>query len=58
MKPWFSPNAASLLQGMLNNDPEYRLGKNGAQEIKKHPFFSEIDWDKVFRKEIEPPFKP
>uniref|UniRef100_A0AAQ4QJP9 non-specific serine/threonine protein kinase n=1 Tax=Gasterosteus aculeatus aculeatus TaxID=481459 RepID=A0AAQ4QJP9_GASAC len=27
-------------------------------EIKRHPFFSTIDWNKLFRREIPPPFKP
>lgn len=27
-------------------------------EIKTHPFFSTIDWDKLYHKQIEPPFKP
>ena len=26
--------------------------------IKKHPFFREIDWEKMERLEVEPPFKP
>lgn len=27
-------------------------------EIKRHPFFSTINWDKLVNKEIEPPYKP
>lgn len=33
-------------------------GPDGIDEIKKHPFFATIDWDKLLRKEIQPPFKP
>ena len=33
-------------------------GPTGVDEIKKHPFFSTINWDKLFRREITPPFKP
>lgn len=28
-------------------DPTQRLGANGAQEIKGHPWFASIEWDKV-----------
>jgi hypothetical protein len=26
--------------------------------LKVHPWFREIDWEKLYRKEIAPPFKP
>jgi len=55
---YISDNAKSLLEGLLTRDPEKRLGSNGGQEVKQHAWFSEIDWDKLVRKEIEPPFKP
>jgi protein-serine/threonine kinase len=36
-----------------------RLGaKRGAAELKEHPFFKAIDWERLYRKEITPPFKP
>ena len=45
---------------MLNRDPEERLGsgKDDVEEIKRQPFFKCIDWDKLYRKEITPPYKP
>lgn len=30
----------------------------GIEEIKSHIFFDTIDWDKLYKKEIKPPFKP
>jgi len=30
-------------------------GPGDADEIKEHPFFEGIDWDKVYRKELLPP---
>ena len=51
--------ARSILTGLLTRDPTRRLGVNGADEIKKHPFFAKnIDFDKLVQKKIQPPFKP
>jgi len=50
--------ARSLLSGLLMRDPSRRLGVNGAEEIKNHPFFAEIDWGKLLMKKYQPPFKP
>jgi serine/threonine-protein kinase LATS1/2 len=38
-------------------DPSDRIGKNGAIEIKSHPFFSAIDWSVGIRN-YEPPYVP
>ncbi|KAK4049808.1 Serine/threonine-protein kinase [Microbotryomycetes sp. JL201] len=55
----FSPDARHLLTGLLNRDPAQRLGANGGDEIKRHPFFAKhIDFRKLMRKEYKPPFKP
>lgn len=51
-------DARSLLTGLLIRNPEKRLGNTGASEIKSHPFFSSIDWKKLYAKKIQPPFKP
>ena len=37
-------------------DPKKRLGYKNINEIKKHPFFKDIDWEHLM--ESEPPFKP
>lgn len=29
-----------------------------SEDIKSHPFFAGMDWQKLLHKEIEPPFKP
>jgi len=53
------PDARHLLTGLLTRDPNLRLGVNGAEEIKKHAFFSKhIDFDMLLAKKIQPPFKP
>ncbi|KAF8271939.1 Pkinase-domain-containing protein [Lactarius quietus] len=53
-----SPNARTILTGLLTRDPAQRLGVNGAEEIKRHPFFEKIDWRRLAQKKIQPPFKP
>ncbi|CAJ0559477.1 unnamed protein product, partial [Mesorhabditis spiculigera] len=55
-----SPEAKNLLTGLLVKDPTQRLGggPDDALEITQHDFFAPIDWQKLYNKEIEPPFKP
>jgi serum/glucocorticoid-regulated kinase 2 len=53
-----SANAEDLITKLLNRDQYERLGVNGGEEIKAHPFFSGMDWAAMMRKEIPPPFKP
>lgn len=51
--------ARSILTGLLTRDPTQRLGVNGAEEIRTHPFFAHhIDFQKLIQKKIQPPFKP
>ncbi len=47
MKPYFSVEAKSMLQALLERDPTKRLGhgEEDALEIKRHPFFAKIDWE-------------
>ena len=41
-----SHDAKRLIAALLEKDPVKRLGANGADEIKKMPFFHKIDWKK------------
>jgi len=49
MKPTFSQEASSLLRVLLERDTKKRIGYSAkdAQEIKDHPFFEDIDWEKI-----------
>ncbi|KAI3406842.2 YPK2 [Candida oxycetoniae] len=49
-------DAQDLLIKLLQKDPSQRL--SDAQEIKNHPFFKDIDWNKLLNKSYLPPFKP
>ncbi len=51
-----SPEAHDLIEKLLTSDPQHRLGANGVESIKSHPFFKGIEWNKV--KEMPAPFKP
>ncbi len=51
-----SPAAADLIVKFCC-DPEHRIGKKGVNEIKRHPFFTAIDWSVGIRN-YEPPYIP
>ena len=61
--PFFTDEYAypqSLIEAMLERKVEDRLGSGptDADEIKEHPWFDELDWDKIMRKEYPPEFVP
>jgi len=60
MPTFFSQEAQSLLRVLFKRNPANRLcsGPNGIDDLKKHPFFESIDWDKLLKKEVLPPFQP
>ncbi|KAM9234160.1 ribosomal protein S6 kinase alpha-2 isoform 1-T1 [Dugong dugon] len=60
MPQFLSLEAQSLLRALFKRNPCNRLGAglDGVEEIKRHPFFMTVDWNKLYRKEIKPPFKP
>ncbi|XP_045070117.1 ribosomal protein S6 kinase alpha-6 [Coregonus clupeaformis] len=60
MPQFMSLEAQSLLRMLFKRNPANRLGAgaDGVEEIKRHAFFSTIDWNKLYRTELQPPFKP
>lgn len=58
--PGMSEEAQSLISGLLTRDVEKRLGSgpSGSETIKNHPYFKGVNWEKLERKEIQPPFVP
>lgn len=51
-----SPEARDFMERLMTLDPEKRLGYNGAEEVKKHPFFASIDWNTLLTE--SPSFVP
>ena len=56
----FTPEAKKIIRELLVVDPKKRLGygKNGTDNIKSHPFFNGINWEDMYNRKIDPPFKP
>ncbi|KAL7271789.1 Serine/threonine-protein kinase [Rhizina undulata] len=49
----------NFVKGLLNRNPKHRLGAtHDAKELKSHPFFNDVDWNELLRKNVIPPFKP
>ena len=55
---YLTDDARNLLGKLLEVNPRKRIGFNGAEEIRKHPYFKDIDFEKVFAKAYTPPFVP
>jgi serine/threonine kinase 38 len=41
-----TPHSIDILKKLIT-DADERLGRNGVEEIKAHPFFKNFDWDGV-----------
>ena len=51
----FQPHTRTFLEGLLERDPGLRFG---ISEIKTHPYFAGVDWDKLLNKEYAAPMIP
>ncbi|KAJ7975264.1 putative Kinase [Quillaja saponaria] len=53
--PWprvpeeMSAEAQDLIDRLMTEDPNQRLGASGASEVKQHVFFKDINWDTLAR---------
>uniref|UniRef100_A0AAY4CLX1 Protein kinase C n=1 Tax=Denticeps clupeoides TaxID=299321 RepID=A0AAY4CLX1_9TELE len=60
--PWLSSSAVDILKAFLTKNPARRLGcvaaDGGEESIVRQAFFNSVDWDKLKRREVEPPFRP
>ena len=57
----------SLLSGLLERDPSRRLGASnpifklileGAKEVMEHPWFKNLNWEGLMRKQVKAPIVP
>lgn len=57
---YITPIANAFITSLLSVSETDRLGYgiNGAENVKKHPFFEGIVWDKLVTKHQVPPFLP
>eukprot|EP00484_Ammonia_sp_Unknown_P018451 CAMPEP_0197040342 /NCGR_PEP_ID=MMETSP1384-20130603/17069_1 /TAXON_ID=29189 /ORGANISM="Ammonia sp." /LENGTH=646 /DNA_ID=CAMNT_0042471083 /DNA_START=151 /DNA_END=2091 /DNA_ORIENTATION=+ len=55
---YFVPSAKSILKGLLCKNPKKRMGANGIDEIKQHPWFDTIDFGLLEAGYLDPPFVP
>lgn len=53
-----SQESIDFFKRIFNPNPKKRLGANGAEEIKKHIFFKNVNWDDILNMKVKPPFMP
>ena len=56
----FDNRAKELIKKLLQSQPMFRYGclKGGADDIKQHEFFNEINWQDLLDKKIAAPWLP
>ncbi|KAL0966701.1 hypothetical protein UPYG_G00298620 [Umbra pygmaea] len=55
-----STESISIMRRLLRRSPERRLGagERDAEEVKRHLFFRNMDWNGLLAKKVKPPFVP
>lgn len=55
-----SADAKDLITKLCEPDPLKRIGnlKGGASEVRSHPWFKDLDFDKMYRRELKGPIIP
>ena len=54
----WSFEAVDFVNKLIQRKPLNRLGLNGPQEVKAHPWLQSFPWNKLYGKEIPAPFLP
>lgn len=57
---YINADAQNLLERLITADLTKRLGNlyGGPQDVKSHPWFAEVTWDRLARKDIDAPYTP
>ena len=58
--PYIHPDAQDLLQRLITSDLTKRLGNlhGGSKDVMQHPWFAEVTWDRLAKKDIDAPYVP
>nr|ACY56338.1 cAMP-dependent protein kinase catalytic subunit [Monascus ruber] len=58
--PYLHPDVVDLLSQLITADLTKRLGNlhGGSEDVKRHPWFAEVTWDRLARKDIDAPYVP
>jgi len=57
---FFNEDAQDLISKLVTRDLSARLGnlQKGSEDVKNHPWFNEVVWDKLITRNIETPYEP
>ena len=58
LPPGWNPSCLDFVNRLLKRNKESRLGYNGFYEIKEHEWLKTINWTKLTKKNLKPPFTP
>ena len=58
--PYIHPDAQDLLAKLITSDLTKRLGNlhGGSRDIMHHPWFAEVTWERLAKKDIDAPYVP
>ncbi|OCK82983.1 Pkinase-domain-containing protein [Lepidopterella palustris CBS 459.81] len=58
--PYIHPDAQDLLQKLITPDLTKRLGNlhGGSKDVMTHPWFAEVTWERLQKKDIDAPYVP
>ncbi|KAL9942046.1 hypothetical protein ACHAO5_008352 [Verticillium nonalfalfae] len=57
---YMDPSARDLLEKLITADLTKRLGNlyHGSKDVKNHPWFAEVTWERLAKKDIDAPYSP